>query len=254
MVKTWNQKLESAKILKQKSINKLTQEVIESDRNYQYEWDIQLINDSVSQVYVYVSEPRNSGINRLSIPFMDTEIELTSAKNLKAFYDLVNDHIDQFKVKVEGISQYNETFCVYVPLESTQSGKAFGMMANYSSLSDFVVKNKLETNGVPFVEITEWDGQSDQIKYNLGYPIKEPTSQLPYSKLFQFKRLKSKKSIKAIYNGNYIASDRAWYALQQYAMKHQLKTTGKPVEFFYDNPNFGGDELQWRAEIFMPLE
>jgi len=39
-----------------------------------------------------------------------------------------------------------------------------------------------------------------------------------------------------------------------YAKKHDLKTIGEPIEFFYNNPNFGGNELEWKAEIFLPVE
>ena len=62
------------------------------------------------------------------------------------------------------------------------------------------------------------------------------------------------KAIKATYNGNYITSDRAWYALLDYAEKNDILIDKKPLEVFYSNPNFGGDELLWEAEIFMPIK
>jgi len=39
-----------------------------------------------------------------------------------------------------------------------------------------------------------------------------------------------------------------------YAEKNNLEVTGHPLEFFYNNPNMGGNELNWKAEIFMPLQ
>ena len=27
-----------------------------------------------------------------------------------------------------------------------------------------------------------------------------------------------------------------------------------PLEFFYNNPHYGGDELNWKAEIYMPIK
>ena len=59
--------------------------------------------------------------------------------------------------------------------------------------------------------------------------------------------------MKAEFNGNYIFSDRAWYELRDYAEKKGLKVTDKPLEIFFNNPNMGGDELQWKADIYMPL-
>ena len=67
------------------------------------------------------------------------------------------------------------------------------------------------------------------------------------------KQQESVKALKATYNGNYITSDRAWYALLEHAERNAIKVSETPIEVFYNNPNFGGDELQWNAEIFMPL-
>jgi len=60
--------------------------------------------------------------------------------------------------------------------------------------------------------------------------------------------------LKAIYNGNYITSDRAWYALLDYAAKNGIAVTGLPIEIFNNNPNMGTNELEWETEIFMPLK
>ena len=57
-----------------------------------------------------------------------------------------------------------------------------------------------------------------------------------------------------IYNGNYITSDRAWYELLDDAERKNIEVHQTPVEVFYNNPNYGGDELNWKAEIYMPLK
>jgi hypothetical protein len=28
----------------------------------------------------------------------------------------------------------------------------------------------------------------------------------------------------------------------------------KPIEFFFNNPNMGGDALRWKAEVFLPIK
>ena len=38
-----------------------------------------------------------------------------------------------------------------------------------------------------------------------------------------------------------------------YAKKEGLQITGNPIEVFYDNPATNGNELSWKAEIYMPL-
>ena len=77
---------------------------------------------------------------------------------------------------------------------------------------------------------------------------------MPDHKIIKFKEVKGQKALKAIYNGNYITSDRTWYALVDEAKKRGLKISGNPIEVFHSNPNMGGDELLWKAEIYMPLD
>ncbi len=77
---------------------------------------------------------------------------------------------------------------------------------------------------------------------------------LPIHKDLKYKQFNSVKALKAIYNGNYITSDRAWYALLDKAEGKNIELAKTPIEVFYNNPNFGGNELLWKAEIFMPIK
>ena len=95
--------------------------------------------------------------------------------------------------------------------------------------------------------------KNDSIQYNFCFPIKQSDS-LPKHPEIKYKRYYEKDAIKATYNGNYITSDRAWYALKEYADRNNIEIDLTPIEIFYNNPNMGGDELQWKAEIFMPIK
>ena len=95
--------------------------------------------------------------------------------------------------------------------------------------------------------------ENDSIQYNFCFPIIKGDS-LPTHELIKYKQYQSEKAIKAIYNGNYVTSDRAWYALLDYAERENIEVHKTPVEFFFNNPNYGGNELQWKAEIYMPIK
>ena len=56
------------------------------------------------------------------------------------------------------------------------------------------------------------------------------------------------------YNGNYITSDRAWYKLINSAKNKNIPIEKLPIEVYYTNPNFGGNELDRKAEIFVPIK
>jgi len=138
-------------------------------------------------------------------------------------------------------------------VKGLQIEKARGMMQNYSLLTSILSAENITMNGTPFVEITNWNTQNDSIAYNFCFPVIKSDS-LPVDSRIQYKQYNGAKALKATYNGNYITSDRAWYALVDYAENNDIKIDKKPLEVFYSNPNFGGDELQWKAEIFMPIK
>ena len=94
---------------------------------------------------------------------------------------------------------------------------------------------------------------NDSLHYNFGMPIIR-SERLPMGTEIQYKRIFPKRALKAIYNGNYITSDRAWYALLDYAKNNSLEVDSTLIEVFHNNPNTGGDEENWKAEIYLPLK
>jgi len=112
--------------------------------------------------------------------------------------------------------------------------------------------NHIEITGKPFLEVYEWDVQNQKVKYNYCFPIKQSDS-LPQNNEVKFKKINSKKALKATYYGNYRTSDRAWFTIYDYAIRNDIRIEHTPLEIFYNNPFTGGNELEWRAEIYMPI-
>ena len=126
-------------------------------------------------------------------------------------------------------------------------------MENFTYLTNELYNSGAELNGPPMLEVTKWDMENDSLYYNFGQPIIR-SDRLPMGTDIQYKRVFGKKALKAEYNGNYITSDRAWYALLDYARKNNIEVEPKPVEIFYNNPNTGGGELSWKAFVYMPIK
>ncbi|MEQ9298688.1 MAG: GyrI-like domain-containing protein [Cyclobacteriaceae bacterium] len=251
-VKTWSKTIDNSEVTLGDDLTSFTQTLEVNNSSYVYQWRAELVNDSTSQVIVSVIEPTQTLLNRVMIPFTNTKIEADVEGTLKEFYKGILDHLTRFKVEVVGVEEFAAKQCVYIPLQTTQTAKAIGMMQHYSMLSSFVVENGLKTTGMPIVEVTNWDQHTEQLEYNFCYPI-ELTDSLPDHPLLKYKSINATKAVKAIYNGNYISSDRAWYALKQYAKKNNLKVSDKPIEVFFNNPNIDSNELSWTAEIYLPL-
>ena len=187
------------------------------------------------------------------VPFSDTDFEKRSRKTILDFMENLNDHTNRFKVTIVGEEKIPTKYVAYLPVKVAQFQKAGGMMKNSSYITQTLLNSSADFDGPPMVEITKWDNINDSLEYNFCYPIIR-SDRLPLNTDIKYKRIFEKRALKAIYNGNYITSDRAWYALLDYAEKNGIEVEPKPLEVFYNNPNTGGDELSWKAEVYLPIK
>ena len=252
-IKLWAAGLDQTKLLGQTSLLQFKHQIQFKDSVYEYDWNIKPLNDSLSEVRVHIKDINNSLSNKVTIPFSETDFEKRTKRTVKDLMVTLKEHTDNFKVTLSGTETIPAKYCAYVSLKSTQTQKALKMMENYPFLNSVLSKNKIELDGRPFIEIENWDMEKDSITYNFCYPIIKPDT-LPEITGLKYKQVPALKAIKSIYNGNYITSDRAWYAMIDYAKKNHLAIDKTPVEVFYNNPNMGDNELTWKAEVFMPLK
>lgn len=255
IIKSWNNTLDGSKIIEQESgdLLRLKQQIQFGDSIHIYSWHIVPETDSTSKVKVFIKDPQHSFKNKLTVPFSDTDFEKRSRKTLLDFNKKLNEQISNFKVKIIGKQHIDSTFCACTAQTTTQFGKARGMMKDFPLLDGFLATNGLKLNGRPFLEVTKWDMVKDSLTFNFCYPIMKSDT-LPQHRDLSYKQLPSISAIKAEYYGNYITSDRAWYALLDYAKKNNLEINALPIEVFHNNPNMGGEELKWKTEVYLPLK
>ncbi|MEL7223138.1 MAG: hypothetical protein AAGJ93_17570, partial [Bacteroidota bacterium] len=157
LVKLWDKNDSNRKLIDPTEGAALAQEVKLGGHRYELYWFAEMINDSISQIKIRVTEPGNEVSNRIVSLLTESELEENAAKALKDFYQLAQGHLKKFKVTLNGIEEYPSTHCIYVPLATSQASKAHGMMANYSLLSAYIMENDLESAGVPFLLIPSID-------------------------------------------------------------------------------------------------
>ena len=252
-LKLWNTTLDQNTPVQQNEMGDLVQNLKFDGTDYEFHWQLSKIGDSTTQVHIGIKNSHNSLKNKINILFNKAEYEKKVKGKVSDFMLVLSTHLQRFKVKIEGEATFPTLYCAYIPVKTKQFLKAKGMMENYGLLSTFLVENNVELNGKPIVEVTSWDSKTDSISYNFCYPIIKKDT-LPNHPKIKYKEIKGGRAIKARYNGNYITSDRAWYALIDYAEKNKIQLKHTPIEVFNNNPNMGGDELSWEAEIYMPIK
>jgi len=242
-------------ILNKRPYEFLSQSLNKDGLDLSLNWTFKSVNDSITQVSIGISEKNKGVFNRLTAPFFNTKFKKTSLELIKNYKKGIEFTIkEKFRVhsiRVDSIPPFD---FIYIGLENIKMrDKASQMMRNNATILEFMRKNNIEKEGLPVIIVEDWDLENNSIDYKFGFQIKYKDT-LPNDSEIKFGRTKSKKALKAIYNGNYIGSDKAWFALYEYAIRHKIEVDLKPMEIFYDNPFMGGNELEWIAEIYLPIK
>lgn len=217
------------------------------------DWHFKSIADTITQITVGIIAKEYSIQNRSKILLgMSPLIELVK-EDLISFRASLNSYTNSFKVVIDGEAQIPDMKVISVSSKTKRFKKANEMMRSNAYLYPKLKENQIEKNGFPFVKIKHWAIETDSIQLDFGFPIIPKDSFPVYSKIMQ-QDIPAQKAIKATYFGNYRNSDEAWFALLAYADKHNIAIEKKPLEIFYNNPMQGGDELKWKAEVFLPIK
>ncbi|MGB5556356.1 MAG: GyrI-like domain-containing protein, partial [Flavobacteriaceae bacterium] len=207
---------------------------------------------STTMVTSRIRDLKSNFFTRLKALSGSTPLKSLFIATIKNIRTGLISHLNSHKVHVDGEAYIPENFFAYITIKSPLQEKARNMIANNGGILGWLRENNIEVIGKPSLEVTSWKVDKDSIVFNYRFPIIEKDT-FPEHPRFKFKKSASVKAIKATYYGNYRTSDRAWFSLYEYAKRQNIPIKPEPVEFFYDNPMLSDNELEWKAEIFMPL-
>lgn len=240
-------------ILEKKNFSFIKQEMKSDKMTMEYTWDINSVNDSTTNVSVGIKELNSSIYNRLTAPFFSTNFKEKQIQKITDFRNGLNKHTESFKIKIDGEGTSEEVFVAYLNLKSVLQEKAQTMIRNDAIITGFLHQNNIKIVGKPYLEIQDWNLDKETLDFNYCFPVDKNTK-LIENEVVKFKTIPASKGLQATYFGNFRTSDRAWFALLDYAKSHNLKLTNKPLEHFLANPFNGGDELSWETKIIIPFE
>jgi len=256
-IESWNTtKLKkNIKVIRSKVYKNVDQRVLLKDSIYQLHWELNPVNDSLTKVKVFVKDMNHSLKQRLLFLIGKSKFIKKSILFVSDFNKALNQHLKKFKVKIIGKSErpaYESI--IYVTFNSDLPSKAEKMAQNIYYLMEYLRINHIKKIGDPFINVTQWDKQKNRINAEFCFPI-ENLSQYPTDSIVKTKRnLKAIPALKAIYHGNYRYSDRAWFALDNYAKNHNFKVENSVLEIYYNDPHNDAEELHWKADVFMPIK
>ncbi|MBZ9729341.1 GyrI-like domain-containing protein [Salegentibacter sp. JZCK2] len=236
----------------------LTQKVYSySDSPIEFYWEFEKRNDSITEVILNLRSEENSLANRLDIinPFVKS-IYLDSLKqHLLAFRHKLKSEQKAYRIQIPDsivISPAMDCIC-HTSENIPVKGKAIEMVQTIDILEDYILSRDLKLTGNPFVKIIKWNREENMIDFEFCFPVNLAQDIRPYGKV-EFRQVRSSTSLKAVFNGNYRLSHKAWYDLLYEAEEKGLKTNQLPLEIFFNNPNIESNPSPtWKAEIYMPV-
>lgn len=241
-------------VLEKRNFDFIKQQMKKGNEEMEYTWNMESRNDSMTNVTVGVKDLNHSFYNRLTAPFVPTKFRTEQIEKIKLFKTGLEDHIDDFKIRIDGEKSSEEIYVAYISLKSVMQEKAQTMIGYDPEIVEYLDKNKIKIIGHrPYLEVTDWDQEEETVSFNYCFPIPKNTKYVQDDNV-KFKTIPAFKGLQATYFGNYRTSDRAWFTLLDYAKKNNIKLQKKVLEHFLANPFNGGNELEWETKIIIPFD
>jgi hypothetical protein len=252
---TWNRKQASLKIeiTSKTPVKNVSKKISLTDTTLLFNWEFIPLNDSVTRVRARVSDPDRKLHNRFTVPFTNTPFKNSVRGNLIDIKTRLEIMLKTFNYEFTGYDHFDKQSCVCISLHSTPGGKARAMISNVVALNQFVRQNDLELVGNPFVLVNHWNEFEDSIHFDFCFPINK-TDAVPEHPEIKFKTVEGMDAVKTDFYGNYRISDITWYNLDEEARKLGYRSNHKLIEVYHNDPHSGGNELEWKAEIYLGIE
>ncbi|PKD20930.1 hypothetical protein APR41_12910 [Salegentibacter salinarum] len=234
-------------------LSQVIQEAELNSENYELNWIIKPQNDSVTHVNVEITNKNNSFEDRFLLLIGQNDFQKEMKAEIAYFKKALTTNRELYTLKIEGETVSPENTCACITTDSKVDQKAFEMMKTIDILSNYILENSLETLGRPRILINSWDKTTKNINFSFCFPIAE-TKTYPKDLLINIQTIPSEKALKASFHGNYMFSHNAWFHLLDYAEKNNIEVKSENMlEVFKNNPQMGGDESLWEAEIYLPI-
>lgn len=236
----------------------LTQKVNSfNDSHIEFYWEFEKRNDSLTEVVLNVRSEKNSLSNRLDIinPFVKSNFIDSLKQNLLDFRQRLKNEQTAYRIQISDsivISPALDCIC-HISENIPVRGKAIEMVETIDILEDYILSRKLKLTGNPFVKIIKWNREENIIDFEFCFPVNLVQDIRPSGEV-KFRQFPSSTALKAVFNGNYRLSHKAWFDLLYTAEEKDLKTQGLPLEVFFNNPNIESTpSTTWKAVIYLPV-
>ncbi|HLA55338.1 MAG TPA: GyrI-like domain-containing protein [Flavobacterium sp.] len=166
----------------------------------------------------------------------------------------LDNEINSYKIKIDGITQKSGNFYLYQSITSTVENMPKNMRIMMSKLVYFFKKNKIPMYGKPFISYDYYDKAKGISKFSVCIPVKDEVFIAPGSDIMAGKSDEFH-SLKTTLFGDYSHMDEAWNKAYDYIAKNNLsKNDGNAVEVYTTTKDDIKSPSKWVTEIYIPIK
>lgn len=244
--------IDSVRTTKRNPYTDIDQLIYIQEEQIEVKWEIESTTDSTSRLHAHFDKTQNDFSERIAILLGQSDLPAQGLSITKHVRNTLTAKAKGFRVGQIADTLVPQKYVAYISVESTVRTKARDMIYRITDIMGYIKQNGIELDGDPFLQLTSWDRSTDRISFDFNFPIVR-TDSLPPSPIVKFKQVPQLEALHVPFYGNYRISDIGWYQLLAHAQNKGIETQGLPVEIFRNDPHLGGNELEWRADILLPL-
>ena len=251
--RTWNRKQQAQiKVRDKHPVSHMEHRVVLPDTLLDFRWEIKNLDDSLTKVSACVSDPGRKLKNRLTARVLPTAFKKSVQYNVLDIMRKLESMRETFDFSFEGPAKFEARHCVYMSVRCPVRQKAHLMIATVSDLNQFVRQNELGLDGDPFLLIHNWELGDDSVFFDFCFPVQHIDA-IPFHPQISYRYVEEMQACKSVFHGNYSISDISWLNLAKGLEEAGHSPSGTLIEVYLNDPHSGGNELEWKAEIFLGI-
>ena len=175
-------------------------------------------------------------------------------KSLENLNKTLDYEINTYSVKVNGIVSRPGGFYLKQFLHCKQKDVERNIKILVSRMEHFFDKNKMSSNGKPFIIYHKYDRTNDDIGFSVCMPVRDSIHIMPGSDVESGKTA-SYTTLKTTLVGDYSHTQTAWKKALRYISDNHLErnNSGQIVEVYAVGRNDVKNPSKWVTEIYIPV-
>lgn len=183
---------------------------------------------------------------------MEKQIGPHYERSLEKLDSIVNDDMKQFKVTINGITEYGGGYYLYKTTNANSQNISTKMGENFGAIMMFMGKSNIKQSGMPLTVYN--DMSSANVIMSNGIPVKERV-EVPADSDVSIGYIPNIKVLKTTLKGNYTNLPKAWEATMKHIKENGLEQAEhKPFEIYTTDPGNVPNPKNWVTEIYIPIK